>query len=84
MTDVLGSGSVGQVLDRLFEEADRNDPVIFERIRSSGLDLEALPDDATRSQVLGEAYIPVSRDVGRLLYLMARVQRSRRIVEFAK
>jgi predicted O-methyltransferase YrrM len=72
------------LLDRLHGAADAGDPALISRIvditRAEGRPLDDA--DPRFADLLAEAYIPVSRDVGRLLYILARAHRSRTLVEF--
>jgi len=68
------------LLDRLYADAARTDgaimPQIRERRRREGL------DDRATAPLLEEAYIPVAREVGRLLYQLVRLRRPKLAVEF--
>ncbi|MGK5627219.1 O-methyltransferase [Streptomyces sp. URMC 123] len=87
--NTLTSASVRPVLDRLFE-AERNDVAAIAEIGSrlpnathgNHLDsLHALPP-AELAEALSEVVIPVSRETGELLYLLARNRGARRVVEY--
>jgi predicted O-methyltransferase YrrM len=54
--------------------ADRNDPPLLAKARGK--------QGAARAALLGEAFIPVSADAGRLLYTLARGAASGTFVEF--
>lgn len=82
MTTSLDSPRVKQTLDRLFNDAHTNDPSIVERARDVITGRGARPDPVELAELLREAYLPVSRDVGRLLYILALGQRVQTIVEF--
>lgn len=82
MTTSLDSPRVKQTLDRLFNDAHTNDPSIVERARDVITGRGARPDPVELAELLREAYLPVSRDVGRLLYILALGQRAQTIVEF--
>lgn len=73
------SGSVGKVLDRLFLDAETRDPVRMAALPPHGK-MAASP--AERAEMCGEVYMPVSREVGRFLYLSALARGSRTLVEF--
>lgn len=80
MSSSLDSEKVAQVLRRLFAAAEENDPKVLAPIRSG---TEGAPmDEELVQEVLGKAYIPVSPEGGRFLYILARSQRSQLIVEF--
>jgi predicted O-methyltransferase YrrM len=62
------------VLDEMHSTADTNDPPIL--AKAQGL------RGADRAALLGDAFIPVSADAGRLLYVVARGAAPGTIVEF--
>jgi predicted O-methyltransferase YrrM len=67
----LNDAAVAACLARLHTEADR------------GVDWRDVPDRNSDSLVrMGECYLAVSRDEGRLLYLLARAGKAKHIVEF--
>jgi predicted O-methyltransferase YrrM len=76
----LDSQPVAAVLERLFKAAEETDPQIQERIRSESPG--GVRDEALARKLLGSAYIPVSPEGGRLLYILARSSGGRNIVEF--
>jgi predicted O-methyltransferase YrrM len=78
----LNSPAVSELLSRLFAEADQNDPARFERARETLARLRKPPSDAQRAELMRDVYMPVSPDVGRLLYLLARSRNAGIIVEF--
>lgn len=81
----LRSPTVARLLDRLFRAAEETDPAIFARAQESRLAAGKSEREITNSDLdrfLGEAYMPVPREMGDLLYILARAQRSRTIVEF--
>jgi predicted O-methyltransferase YrrM len=84
----LEDPQVSAVIDRLHTEAKgdrwkflRAGPAILPRLAGAWLRGKGLDEDALGS-VLREAYIPVSPEQGRLLYLVARTLDARTIVEF--
>lgn len=80
MSSSLDSRQVAEVLRRLFAAAEENDPKVLAPIRSGN---EGKPPDENLAQeLLGKAYIPVSPEGGRFLYILARSHRSQSIVEF--
>ena len=80
MSSSLYSPQVAEVLRRLFAAAEENDPKVLASIRTGN---EGAPtDEELVQEVLGKAYIPVSPEGGRFLYILARSQRSQLIVEF--
>src|SRR5947208_1331121 len=55
---------VRRVLDDMHASADRNDPPLLEKARGKR--------GTERTSLLDDAFIPVSADAGRLLYVLAR------------
>ncbi|MGO8763316.1 MAG: O-methyltransferase [Desulfobaccales bacterium] len=78
----LHAPAVTRVLDRLFQAAEETDPAIVARLREEMGKTDGPVNDSERAELLGEAFLPVSREMGQLLYILARAQRSRNIVEF--
>lgn len=78
----LTSGPVAGLLDRLFAEADRNDPAAFARFHAEMEKLSGPASDRQRAALMRDISMPVSPEVGRLLYLLSRSRRARTIVEF--
>lgn len=74
MHSSLDDPRVLRVLDDMHATADRNDPPLLEKARGK--------QGAERAAMLGEAFIPVSPDAGRLLYVLARGAAQGTIVEF--
>jgi len=74
MTCTLYESNVARVLEDMHTQADRDDPPLLER--AAGL------SGAQRVALLGEAFIPVDRDAGRLLYALVRNARPGLTVEF--
>ena len=67
----LDDAAVAACLDRLHTEAER------------GVDWRDVPDRNSDSLVrMGECYLAVSREEGRLLYLLARASKAKHLVEF--
>lgn len=69
------------VLERLHTLAENNDDAVIDSILDSGADWNS----ATTKQQTGmfrKALLPISRDVGRFLYIVARSISATRIVEF--
>jgi predicted O-methyltransferase YrrM len=74
MPTSLDDPRVRRVLDDLHTTADRNDPPLLARARGK--------QGEERAALLGEAFIPVSPDAGRLLYTLARGAASGTFLEF--
>lgn len=82
MLSSLQSVDVSRVLERLFTQADAQEPVLLAQLEAETKRLGGPLDDRKLAGLLSNAFIPVSRDVGRLLYLLVRSGRCRRVVEF--
>jgi len=78
----LATPAVSGLLDRLFAAADQDDPAGFGRAREAMARLGTPPSDRQRAELMRDVYMPVSPDVGRLLYLLARSRNAGIIVEF--
>src|ERR1700722_9599421 len=78
----LNSPAVAALLDRLFAEADRNDPAAFDRFRAEIDKLGGAPGDRQRAELMRDIYMPISPGVGRLIYILARGRGAKTIVEF--
>jgi predicted O-methyltransferase YrrM len=78
----LHSKQVADVLEGLFEAADKEDPPVFERIQAEFGHIGGPGDEARARGLLAEVFMPVDRAGGRFLYCLARAQGSRLIVEF--
>jgi len=74
--------TVENLLDQLFQKAADSDPSILEAIFANAEDAGGVSNDSEVSDQLANAYIPISRELGRLLYLLVRAQGSRRVIEF--
>ena len=82
MSTTLDSPRVQRTLDRLFQDADSGDPGIIARVRGDWERRGQNPDAERLAELLAEAYLPVSREVGRLLHMLAFAARARTVVEF--
>lgn len=83
----LTAAPVAPLLDRLFAEAETNSPAAnpaFASITSEerGRLMRSRTDYRDFYAQLKDYALPVSRDVGRLLYMLARATNARSIVEF--
>ena len=78
----ISEGVTAQVIERLFRAAEEGDPQVFAKIQTT----QARRNDAESlnfyTEALAEAYIPVSREGGKLLYMLVRAQKSHTVVEF--
>ncbi|HEU4655863.1 MAG TPA: class I SAM-dependent methyltransferase, partial [Steroidobacteraceae bacterium] len=81
--NTLASQTLTSLLNRLFDEADANRPHIPETLRA---DVERMMRSRTEYRELyrlaKDYALPVSRDAGRLLYMLARGCNAKNIVEF--
>ena len=71
--------SVSATLDQLYAATVRVDPGVRQAAHRNGLATEAAPGFYA---AMRDAYMPVTPDLGCLLYLLARSIRARRIVEY--
>jgi hypothetical protein len=73
---------VRAVLDRLYAHAKRVDEPALAVTNPITDAMEGDEKYRVRSEMLAEAYLPVPRAVGRLLYILARAHSCKTIVEF--
>ena len=78
----LDSPAIAGLLTQLFAQADRGDSAAFERADAALKKLGHPPDQRQRAELMRDVYMPVSPDVGRLLYVLARSRGAKVIVEF--
>src|SRR5450432_1146428 len=78
----LASPAVSKLLDRLFAAADQDGPARLERAHDAMAKLGKPPSTGQRAELMRDVYMPVSPDVGRLLYVLARSRSAETIVEF--
>lgn len=78
----LISTRVAGVLDRLFAEAERGDPLVFEQVKAEEQRRGGPQEESALGELLGRAFMPVDRPSGRFLYNLVRTQASRTVVEF--
>jgi predicted O-methyltransferase YrrM len=78
----LDSPAVSGLLTGLFAEADRADPAAMARAQAALSALKEAPSARQRAELMRNIYMPVSPDVGRLLYILARTRPAKVIVEF--
>ena len=74
MASTLDNPRVRGVLEEMHAAADRNDPALLANARDKS--------GAERAALLGDAFIPVSADAGRWLYVLARGAAPGLVVEF--
>jgi len=84
--NTLNAEPLAPLLDRLFAEADAaspmSDPAFASRMGDRDRLMRSKTDYAMLYQALKDYPLPVSRETGRLLYMLARGLRARSIVEF--
>lgn len=78
----LNSIKVRSVLKRLYDEADKTDSALLPQVRAEAKSLGGPFDDRKIAHLLDDAFIPVSPEVGRLLYMLVRTYRPTIAVEF--
>ena len=78
----LASPAVSAVLDRLFAAADRDDPAAFQRARDAIARLGQPPGNRERAELMRDVYMPITPEVGQLLYILTRSRRPQIVVEF--
>jgi predicted O-methyltransferase YrrM len=78
----LTNWPVAPLLERLFAAAEQNDPTVMAKWHAQGADRRDPISSRQRAEELSEAYLPISREVGRLLYVLARTRQPRTIIEF--
>ncbi|NMG09560.1 class I SAM-dependent methyltransferase [Brasilonema sp. UFV-L1] len=72
---------VQAVLERLHTLADTNDATMIQQVMESGSDWKSSSSEQ-KSGMFREALLPISRDIGRFLYGVARSISAKHIVEF--
>jgi predicted O-methyltransferase YrrM len=78
----LHAPRVATTLDRLYRDAERNDPDLLRRARAECEDRGGPFDDRAVAGLLDHAFIGVAPEVGALLYRLVRLRRPERVVEF--
>jgi predicted O-methyltransferase YrrM len=83
-TSSLTAAPLAPLLDRLFDEAARTDAVLQARLAAvSAEELAALHQDyRSLYRQANDLFLPVSRETGKLLYLLARATKASSIIEF--
>jgi predicted O-methyltransferase YrrM len=76
----LNSSRVSALLDRLFAEASHNDPTAFDCVNS---EIKKLDKPVTARQCIQIIRnMPIDRQTGHLLYILARSRNPKTVVEF--
>jgi predicted O-methyltransferase YrrM len=78
----LDSPAIAGLLAQLFAQADRDDPAAFQRANIALKRLGHPPDQGRRAELMRDVYMPISPDVGRLPYVLARTRSAKLVVEF--
>ncbi len=78
----LHSPLVSEVLEGLYSDAKRTDEVVLPKVFAESKRRGGLFDDSNVVSLLDDAFIPVSAEVGRLLYMLVRMRRPKIVVEF--
>jgi predicted O-methyltransferase YrrM len=87
-SNTLSTPRVADVLGALFARADETDGVIRRRLgqlpesERAAFMARARDDYRAFYAAAGDLFLPVSRETGRLLYILARARRAKGIVEF--
>jgi predicted O-methyltransferase YrrM len=82
MTSTLDSEAVAAVLSRLHAQAAVEDPDAAGRVRAREAQLGVRLPPSERYALYGEAPLAITRQVGRLYYVLASARRAATIVEF--
>lgn len=78
MSNTLQDPKVANVLDRMYNEAKNQMPLLRERRG----DFDRPMNARERAEAMSEFYIPVTPEAGRLLYSLVRATRPATVVEF--
>ena len=78
----LTSPQVHGVLERLYKRAKAVDQTALDAANPVTDAMHGEDKFKVRSEMLKEAYLPIPRDIGRLLYMLARTHPCKTIVEF--
>jgi predicted O-methyltransferase YrrM len=78
----LDSPLVRDVLDRLYDDANKADDTLLPQVRAEAARLGLSPGDSRLVTLLDDAFIAVAPEVGRLLYSFVRALRPATVVEF--
>jgi predicted O-methyltransferase YrrM len=79
MKSSITSPQVTKILDALYADAAQSDPLAHQAAKDSGATRQ---DEAAFYKAMTKAYLPVNREFGNLLYILARSIRAQTVVEF--
>ncbi len=79
MQSWITTPQVTELLDALYADAEKNDPLVREAVRQAG---ESHETEADFYKAMRNAYMPVSREFGKLLYALARSSKAKTVIEF--
>ncbi|ADO69890.1 O-methyltransferase [Stigmatella aurantiaca] len=88
MPSTLHEPTVSALLTHLFADARKTDAAVLAPLRQQGPDAQGSLHQALQSDYrqfytqVAAAYLPVSEELGRLLYALARARRAKILVEF--
>ncbi|MEW2087489.1 class I SAM-dependent methyltransferase [Streptomyces sp. NPDC005283] len=77
----LDNDNVSALLDRLYEDEQVKDAAPIQKLIADGRPPEQIGHEAL-NEMFEEAYLPIHRDVGNLMYLLCRTRNVKRAVEF--
>jgi predicted O-methyltransferase YrrM len=78
----LETESVTAVLQQLYTKSEQIDGEILPRVRSAAAQLGGPLNDQKVGHLLDDAFLPVSPEVGRFLYILVRTRQPKLVVEF--
>jgi predicted O-methyltransferase YrrM len=79
MPSILTSPQAASLLDSLYADAAKNDPLAFQAAQEAGLRSKG---EAEFYKGMGKAYMAVGREFGHLLYSLVRGTKAKTVVEF--
>ena len=79
MSSTITNPQILTLLETLYADAARNDPLVHQAARDAGASNK---NEAEFYKAVNKAYMPVSREFGNLLYVLGRSSRAKTIVEF--
>jgi predicted O-methyltransferase YrrM len=79
MKSAINSSQVQAVLENLYADSAKNDPLVHQAARDAGASHQ---NEAEFFKAVRGAYMAVGRDFGNLLYTLARCSNAKTIIEF--